>query len=234
MEFVANEEKKVEIETSTGTYLRHAIQTHFVGVGESYIDLIEKYVKPIYQEGDIVSASEKVIALCQKRIVTEEECKPGFWAKFLCRFVHQTAAGPGMGLPVKMQFAINTCGVGKVIWAAICAGFGKLVGKKGVFYRMLGDEVYGLDGFYGRDIPEYEHMGVRIPENPGGVCDEIYEKCGVVMMIVDASDLEIDLLGKCAQLKDYTDKQLLEMIADNPAGQDRQLTPFILIRKKVE
>ncbi len=234
MDFVANEEKKVEIETSTGVYLRHAIHTHFVGVGESYIDLMEKYVKPVYEEGDIVSASEKVIALCQKRIVTEEDCKPGFWAKFLCRFVHQTAAGPGMGLPVKMQFAINTCGVGKVIWAAICAGFGKLVGKKGVFYRMLGDEVYGLDGFYGRDIPEYEHMGVRIPENPSGVCDEIFEKCGIAMMIVDASDLEVDLLGKCKQLGSYTDAQLLEMIADNPAGQDRQLTPFILIRKKAD
>ena len=29
MEFVANESKKVEIETSTGVYQRHAIQTHF-------------------------------------------------------------------------------------------------------------------------------------------------------------------------------------------------------------
>ncbi|MBE7004921.1 MAG: F420-0--gamma-glutamyl ligase [Ruminococcaceae bacterium] len=235
MDFVANEEKKVEIETSTGTYLRHAIQTHFVNVGESYIDLMEKYVKPIYQEGDIVSASEKVIALCQGRIVTEEECKPGFWAKFLCRFVHQTSAGPGMGLPVKMQFAINECGTLKVIWAAICAGFGKLVGKKGVFYDMLGDEVYGLDGFFGRDIPEYEHMGVRIPANPDGVCDEIYEKCGIKMMIVDASDLAIDMLGKCSALKkDWTDEKLLELIRDNPAGQDRQLTPFILIRKKAD
>jgi len=234
MDFVANEEKKVEIETSTGTYLRHAIQTHFVNVGESYIDLMEKYVKPVYQEGDIVSASEKVIALCQKRIVTEEECKPTFWAKFLCRFVHQTSAGPGMGLPVKMQFAINTCGLGKVLWAAICAGFGKLVGKHGVFYDMLGDEVYGLDGFYGRDIPEYEHMGVRIPENPRGVCDEIYEKCGIKMMIVDANDLTVDMLGKGKALDEYTDAQLLEMIKDNPAGQDRQLTPFILIRKKAD
>lgn len=232
MDFVANDEKKVEIQTSTGTYLRHAIHTHFVGVGESYIDLIEKYVKPVYEEGDIVSASEKVIALCQKRIVTEEECAPTFWAKFLSRFVHQTSAGPGMGLPVKMQFAINVCGLPKVLLAAVCAGFGKLIGKKGVFYDMLGDEVYGLDGFYGRDIPEYAHMGVRIPENPGGVCDEIDEKCGVQMMIVDASDLEVDLLGKCSRLSGYTDAQLLEMIADNPAGQDRQLTPFILIRKK--
>ena len=41
-------------------------------------------------------------------------------------------------------------------------------------------------------------------------------------------------IGKGAQLAGYTDAQLLEMIADNPAGQDRQLTPFILIRKKAE
>ena len=43
MEFVANESKKVEIETSTGVYQRHAIQTHFVQIGENYIDLIERY-----------------------------------------------------------------------------------------------------------------------------------------------------------------------------------------------
>ena len=56
---------------------------------------------------------EKVIAICQKRVVTEEELKPGFWAKVLSRFVHQTSAGPGMGLPIKMQFAINVCGLPK-------------------------------------------------------------------------------------------------------------------------
>ena len=101
-----------------------------------------------------------------------------------------------MGLPVKMQFAINVCGLPKVLWAAVCAGFGKLVGKHGVFYDMLGTEVSGLDGFYGEDIPEYEHMGVRVPKDPDKVCDEIYEKTGVVMMIVDANDLNVELLGK--------------------------------------
>ena len=79
------------------TFARHAIQTHFVRPGESYIDLINTYVKPLYQPGDILSSSEKVIALCQNRVVTEAECRPGFWAKLLSRFVHQTSAGPGMG-----------------------------------------------------------------------------------------------------------------------------------------
>ena len=49
-------------------------------------------------------------------------------------------------------------------------------------------------------------------------------------MIVDANDLTVELLGKCRQLQNWTDEQLLALIADNPAGQDRQLTPFILIR----
>ena len=234
MDFYANEGKNVVIEAAGKKYARHAITTHFVQVGESYISLIEKYVKPVYQPGDILSSSEKVIALCQGRIVTEDECKPGFWAKVLSRFVHQTSAGPGMGLPVKMQFAINICGLPKVLWAAICAGVGKLFGKRGVFYDMLGEEVTGLDGFYGEDIPEYEHMGVRVPSHPEKVCDEVFEKTGVVMMIVDANDLNVELLGKGGQLKDWSKEDLLSLIRDNPAGQDRQLTPFVLIREVQE
>lgn len=234
MDFYANEGKNVVIEAGGKKYARHAITTHFVQVGESYIDLIEKYVKPVYQEGDIVSSSEKVIALCQGRVVTEDQVVPGFWAKLLSRFVHQTSAGPGMGLPVKMQFAINVCGLGRVLWAAVCAGFDKLRGKHGTFYEMLGTEVSGLDGFYGEDIPEYEHMGVRVPENPDKVCDEVYEKTGVIMMIVDANDLNVELLGKGEKLKDRTTEELLDLIRDNPAGQDRQLTPFVLIREVKE
>lgn len=215
------------------TFARHAIQTHFVQPGESYIRLIETYVKPLYRPGDIVSSSEKVIALCQGRIVTEEEAKPGFWAKLLCRFVHQTSAGPGAGLPEKMQFAISHCGLGKVLWAALRSALDKLRGVHGTFYRLLGPEISGLDGFYGKDIPEYAHMGVRIPADPGGVCDEVYEKTGVVMIIVDANDLNVELLGKASVLTE-TDADLLAMVSDNPAGQSAQLTPFILIREVKE
>ena len=53
------------------------------------------------------------------------------------------------------------------------------------------------------------------------------------MMIVDANDLNVELLGRSSQLK-QSDKDLLDLIRDNPAGQDRQLTPFILIREVKE
>lgn len=63
------------------------------------------------------------------------------------------------------------------------------------------------------------------------VCDEVYLKTGIVMMVVDANDLTVELLGKSEQLQNWPDSQLLALIVDNPAGQDRQLTPFILIRE---
>ena len=80
-------------------------------------------------------------------------------------------------------------------------------------------------------VLEYAHIGIRIPSKPDKVCDEVYQKTGIVMMVVDANDLTVELLGKSEQLQNWPDSQLLALIVDNPAGQDRQLTPFILIRE---
>ena len=41
MEFHANVGKDVLIQANGKVYARHAITTHFVQVGESYIDLVE-------------------------------------------------------------------------------------------------------------------------------------------------------------------------------------------------
>ena len=233
MEFYANEGKVVRITVGNRTFDRHAIKTRFVNLGDDYVELVREYVVPYYQEGDILSSSEKIIALCQNRIVTAEEVKPGLLAKILCRFVHQTAAGPGAGVPEKMQFAINHCGAFKVLWAAFRAAVDKLRGVKGTFYRITGPEVAGLDGFYGHDIPEYARMGIRIPHDPDGVCNEIYEKTGVKTMIVDANAISQEVLGKSDAILETI--PLLEgIIGDNPAGQEKQLTPFILIREVKE
>lgn len=232
MEFFANEGKQVYIRVGDRLFARHAIQTRFVNIGDDYVKLVEEYVLPICRPGDLLSMSEKVIALCQGRIVREEEVRPGLLAKILCRFVHQTAAGPGAGVPYKMQYAINQCGRLRVLWAAFRAAIDKLRGIKGTFYRLTGQEVSGLDGFYGNDIAEYEHIGIQIPRDPDGVCDEILEKTGVLSMVVDANELGQEILGAATAVKaKESTETLVGMIADNPAGQDRQFTPLILIRE---
>lgn len=229
-EFTANEGKQVEIQVGTRTFARHAVHSHFVQIGERYLELIERYIKPIYEEGDILSSSEKIISLCQKRVVYKKDMKLSRLAKFLSRFASHSSAGIGVDSPWKMQFAINQRGALYVIWAALCAGVCKLFGKRGVFYEMVGQEVAGLDGFYDHCFDVYGDFGIRIPEHSDAVCEEVWEKLGIKMMIVDANDLAQELLGKCAALEE-TEADLMAMIADNPCGNGTQLTPFALIRE---
>lgn len=153
MEYYHNPGKALEIEVAGERYLRHGIRTHFVEVGEDYLDLFRRYVVPVYRPGDWVAVSEKVAALCQGRVIHRQEIQVTWLARLLAKCVRQTPAGPGMGLPVKMQFALDQEGRARVLWAALRAGLDKLRGIHGTFYRLLGPEVRGLDGFYGEDIP---------------------------------------------------------------------------------
>lgn len=231
MEFYANEGKSVEIEVNGQTYLRHAIKTRFIKQRESYIDVFKEYVLPIYQEGDIISSSEKIIALCQNRIVRREDIKIGFWAKFLSKFASHPTTGVGVGETIKMQYAINTVGLLKVLWASIASAITKLFGKKGVFYEIVGQEVSGLDGFYDHVWKEYGDIGIQLPENPTKVCNEIKNELGISCMIVDANDLGQEILGHSDDIQ-LTEEELKGLIRDNPSGQGKELTPLILIRKK--
>ena len=195
MEYYHNPGKALEIEVAGERYLRHGIRTHFVEVGEDYLDLFRRYVVPVYRPGDWVAVSEKVAALCQGRVIHRQEIQVTWLARLLAKCVRQTPAGPGMGLPVKMQFALDQEGRARVLWAALRAGLDKLRGIHGTFYRLLGPEVRGLDGFYGEDIPAYADLGIRIPTEPDLLCDQVYEKTGVQSYIVDANGLGVDSLS---------------------------------------
>ena len=230
MKFIANEGKKIEIQVENDTYLRHAIKTKFITSNDDYLEIIKQYVSNIYQEGDIISISEKIISICQNRIIRRENIKIGFWAKILSKFASHPHTGIGVGEPIKMQYAIDTVGLLKVLYASFASAITKLFGKKGVFYKIVGQEVSGLDGFYKHIWEEYENIGIMLPENPKSVCNEIKNKLGISSMIVDANDLGQVILGKSNDII-LTDDILRQIIRDNPAGQGKQRTPIILIRK---
>lgn len=231
MELKANSGKNIEIQVNDETYNRYAIKTRFVKEGEDYIQILNEYIKPVYKDGDVVSISEKIIALCQRRTIKRDEIKVGFWARFLSKFASHPTTGVGVGEAIKMQYAINTVGLPKVIYASLVSAITKLFGKKGKFYEIVGQEVSGLDGFYGKVWDEYKDLGIKIPENPDYVCNEINDKLGMKAMIVDANDIGQEILGTCKELEGK-EEELKQIIRDNPAGQGRECTPLILIRKK--
>ncbi len=233
MEFVSNEGKNVEISVGKDIYLRHAIKMRFITDKDNYIDVIKEYVSDIYEEGDIISISEKIISICQNKIIKREDIKIGFWAKFLSKFAcRKNRGGYGVGMAINMQYAINKVGILRVIFASLVSGITKLIGIKGVFYKIVGRDVSGLDGFYDGAWNEYKDIGIELPENSKLVCNEIKNKLGISAMIVDSNDFGQVILGKSNEIK-LSDQILREIIRDNPAGQGKQTTPIILIRKKV-
>ena len=211
-------------------YSRFAIQTHFVMRGEDQAALVEKYIRPLYQSGDVLSFGAKVMAMCVESVKTRDEVKPGFFAKLMWRFAGSNSTGVGMHEPYKMQLVIDMVGLPRVLLAAFLSAITKPFGIKGVFYRVCGKGVGGIDGFYDRSsFDVYKQLALINPENPQELCDELLEKTGIPVVLMDANDIQRDQLAKS---KDFplSDEEIQEALKDNPSGQDDELTPLILIR----
>lgn len=213
-------------------YDRFAVQTHFVAVGEDQAKLVEKYVRPLYQEGDMLSFGAKVMCMCVKSVRDIKDVKPGFWANLMWRFAGINHTGVGMHEPHKLQLVIDMVGLPRVLLAAFLSAVTKPFGKKGVFYEVCGKGVGGIDGFYFRSSFEvYKKLALINPENAQELCDDLYAKTGIPVVLMDANDIQRDMLAKCKGFP-LTDNQIQDAMIDNPSGQGDELTPFIIIRPR--
>lgn len=210
---------------------RYAVQTHFIGRGEDYVDIVRRYIAPLYRPGDVVTISEKVVSMCQNNTVEMKDVKVGFWARFLSKFATHNQNGIGMDEPYKLQLAINMKGLPLILWACLCGAVCRLFGKRGVFYEIVGQDVAGIDGFYSHSAFEtYHTLAVLNPREPDRVCAEIEEATGVACVVLDANDINVEILGRAPSLAGVADGRLAELVRDNPAGQDDECTPFVIAR----
>lgn len=211
-------------------YQRFAIHTHFVEVGEDQAELVRRYVLPIYQPGDVLSFTAKVMGMCTRNVRTLDDTHPGFWAKTLSPFAGHNSTGIGMHQPYKMQMVIEICGLPRVLFAAAVSAVTRPFGVKGLFYKICGHGVAGIDGFYpDSSFERYHTMGVINPDNPVALCDALMKDTGVPVVVMDANDFDQNQLGKATAFP-LTDDQIQDAMKDNPSGQGDELTPFILIR----
>ncbi len=211
-------------------YSRYAIRTHFIERGEDQAALVERYVKPLWKPGDLLSFGAKVMAMCVESVKTREEVKPGFWANFLWRFAGINHTGVGMHEPYKLQLVIDMCGLPRVLLAAFLSAVTRPFGVHGLFYKVCGKGVGGIDGFYFRSSFEiYKNLALINPDNPDELCDGLEKATGIPVVLMDANDLQRDQLGKSKGCP-LTDEEIQDAMRDNPSGQGDELTPFILIR----
>ncbi|HCJ56644.1 MAG TPA: F420-0--gamma-glutamyl ligase [Clostridiaceae bacterium] len=222
-------EKQPVIEYNNKKYIRIPVKTHVIMKEDNIADVVKKYTQEILKEEDIVFISEKAVAITQGRAFPLDEIKPRPLARFLSRYVTKTKAGIGLGIPETMEMALRECGVVKILFAAVVGFLGKLIGRRGDFYRIAGYKASSIDGPTPNTLPPYNRYVVLGPENPDKVARQISESVKAEVAIVDINDLGGNILGTSKEIMDR--KGLLGILKDNPLGQCSEQTPIGIIRK---
>jgi F420-0:gamma-glutamyl ligase-like protein len=211
------------------TYLRIPVKTHIIAPGEKPEEFIAKYTKDILKPGDIIFISEKVVAITQGRAVPVDKIKVGLLAKMMWRGVRKVSYGTGLRSPYSMQCAIDEAGHLRIIAAGIIGVLGKLVGRRGDFYRVAGMQAATIDAAYTTPVEPYHNCVIKGPKDPDKVAENIKSKTGAEATVVDVNDIGGSwVLGHSSGVN----KELVQKILkDNPLGQSDELTPFGIIRK---
>lgn len=230
MEFKANEGKELAIEIEGVKWLRIPIRTHVVMRDDNlFTDVVDKYTKDIRQNDDIIFCSEKIVAITQGRSYPIDEIKPSRLAKFLVKFVYKSPYGIGLGSPHTMQLAIEDVGIPRILLGCLAAAVTKPFGVRGAFYKVCGKKAYAIDGPCDYTLPPYNRYAKKAPLNPDRVAREMKNKLGNEFIVLDANDLNVDILGKSS--KSLDEKFLKALFKDNPLGQSAQQTPIAIVRK---
>lgn len=224
-----NKGKKLLAKTDEGTFARYPVRTHVVMKGDDLKGIMDKYVKPYLVEGDSIFISEKIVAISQGRAYKLEDIKPSKLAKFLVKFVTKSPHGIGLGSPYTMELAIRDCGVPLILWGCICAAVTKPFGIKGVFYNVVGTRARAIDGPCEYTLPPYNNYAKLAPLNPDKVCKELAEHTGCEVVMLDANDLGLEVLGKSSNKISLTLAR--QMFGDNPLAQSNEQTPIAIARK---
>lgn len=226
-----NADKKIEIGVNGITMLRFPIQTHTIMSGENIVDVIDRYVKPYAKYGDLVFVSERVVAIAQGRAFPIKDIKPSWLARFLVRFVHKSPYGIGLGSPWTMELAIREVGAWRILFAAFLSAITKPFGIKGVFYKVVGNNINAIDGPCDYTLPPYNEYAKLGPVRPHEVARAIRDKIGYETVIVDANDLGVAILGKSND--DLSDDWCKAIFRDNPLGQSSERTPICIVRAQL-
>lgn len=211
------------------TYLRLPQKTNIITAGDDIVELADRHTREIRQAGDVIVVAESPTAISQGRAIPEKDIHISLLARFLWRGVRKVPYGIGLRSPATMQCAINEVGALRVLAASVAGLFGKILGRRGDFYRVAGMQAAVIDAAHTSPIPPYDQCVILGPKDPDGIARRIAERTGCQTAIMDINDIGGSrVLGATVGI----DRSLLEEIMrDNPMGQNDECTPMVIIRK---
>lgn len=233
-EFEPNKGKKLDTVVAGTRYLRLPIKTRLIEQEDNLLKLLEVYVAPHLISGDMLFVSEKIVCITQGRIIHRDLVKTSWLARLLAGKVRNHVGTPqfrgfGHGTAPAMQLLIEEAGYPRVLFAAGIAALTRPLGIRGAFYYLVGKQAKSIDCPMSFTLEQFKDYAKRAPLTPNKVAREIHDTFGVETVIVDANYRGAFSLGKSTRT--ISEKFIRELLADNPAGQDSEMTPFFIIRR---
>jgi hypothetical protein len=199
------------------------VRTRLIVKGDDLATLVREALQGLTRPGDVVAIAETAVAIAQGRFIGAETIRPSRLARVLAR---RAGALATINQPESLQLVIDQVGPWRVFGAAVLQVAGRAIGRRGVFYELLGEAIAAIDGYTGT-LPPYERAIVLGPAEPDRVSAELAAALGVHIAIVDANDLRrAKALGASPLVeRDAVERALL----GNPAGNGDEQTPLVIL-----
>jgi hypothetical protein len=199
------------------------VRTRLIVKGDDLAALMREALHGLARPGDVVAVAETAVAIAQGRFIGAETIRPSRLARVLAR---RAGALATINQPESLQLVIDQVGAWRVFGAAVLQVAGRAVGRRGVFYELLGEAIAAIDGYTGT-LPPYERAIVLGPAEPDRVSTELAAALGLHVAIVDANDLRrAKALGASpGVVREGVERALL----GNPAGNGDEQTPLVVI-----
>jgi len=227
--YEANPEKNLIIDLGPNKWARLPVKTHVITKDDDIVDVVKKYAAEHISENDYLFISERIVAISQGRAFPISEIKPSTLAKILVNFVHKSPYGIGLRSPWTMELAIREAGAARILLSALAAAVTKPFGMRGVFYKVVGKNINAIDGPCDYTLPPYNKYAKLGPANPDKVARELSGLINSKVVIIDANDLGVEILGRSHG--DIDAEFCRSIFRDNPLGQSKEQTPLCVVRK---
>jgi hypothetical protein len=200
------------------------VRTRLVRPGDDLIELVSAAVRGIARPGDVVAVSETALAIAQGEFVVAERVRPSRLAYVLCRYAGPMAT---ISQPESMQLVIDRVGYPRAMYATFVHLVGRLFGRRGVFYELMGEAIAAFDGYTGT-MPPYERAIVFAPRDPDAFARGFERRSGIECAVVDANDLKkAKILGASGNVSAACVERAL---LDNPHGNSDEQTPVVVLK----
>jgi hypothetical protein len=200
------------------------IRTHLLGSLDTPAEVLRHYAGAVLQPGDVLTIGETPLAVMQGRYNHPANLEPSALARLLCRVFHPTSS---LATACGLQTLIDQVGPARVLCAWLVGTALKVVGSKGWFYRLAGEQARLIDDVTGT-TPPYDQTIVLGPSDSTRICSELAADLGVAVAVVDVNDLgRVKVL---ASSPGCDHALLMRALKPNPAGNANERTPLVLVR----